>query len=56
MKRVMTYGVAHAAAWDAGNRNMSKCGRTEWNEEDYTAAVAEFDRLLPIEGERAGEP
>ena len=40
--------VARAAATDAGNRAMRAAGRKAWSEEDYNAAVTEFNRLLPV--------
>jgi len=43
----LTKETARAAATDAGNRSMRKAGRTIWNEDDYNAAVDEFDRLWP---------
>ena len=48
----MTYGIAHAAGQDAGNRSMRKAGRLSWNDDDYAAACAEFERLWPAEGEQ----
>ena len=43
----LTYAIAHAASWDAGNRHMRAAGRTKWNQDDADAAWAEFDRLIP---------
>ena len=43
--RTITYEIAHAAAWDAGNRCMRAAGRLHWNEEDYNACWVEFNRL-----------
>ncbi|WP_267550322.1 hypothetical protein [Rhizobium rhizogenes] len=31
--------LVRAAAWDAGNRSMSKGGRKVWNRADYNAAA-----------------
>lgn len=31
--------LIRAAAWDIGNRSMSKAGRTVWNRADYNAAA-----------------
>ena len=45
----MSREIAWAAAWDAGNRSMRKAGREVWNEDDYNAACAEFERLWPVE-------
>jgi hypothetical protein len=45
----LTRDVAWAAAHDAGNRSMRHAGRTSWNEDDYNAAVEEFNRLWPYE-------
>lgn len=44
----MSRQIAWAAATDAGNRSMREHGRTAWNEDDYNAAVAEFDRLCRV--------
>lgn len=49
----MTRELAHAASMDAGNRSMRKAGRTVWNEADYNASVAEFDRLWSVENDLA---
>lgn len=43
----MTYDLAHAAAWDAGNRSMKAGKRTRWSLEDRDACWREFDRLWP---------
>lgn len=43
----MTYQFAHAASTDAGNRHMRKAGRAVWDESDYEAAAAEFERIWP---------
>ena len=43
----MTYQIAMAAARDEGNRHMRKHGRTVWNEDDWNAMCAEFNRLWP---------
>lgn len=43
--------LAWSAATDAGNRSMRAAGREAWDETDYNAAVAEFERLWPIETE-----
>lgn len=49
MRITMTYGLAMAAAKDAANRSMRKAGRTKWNEDDWNAMCAEFERLWPVE-------
>lgn len=41
------YKLAHAAGQDAGNRHMRQASREKWVEEDYNAAVAELNRILP---------
>lgn len=41
------YKFAHSAGWDAGNRSMRKAGRSKWNDDDWNAACAEFERLYP---------
>ena len=43
----MTEQLARAAAWDAANRSMRAAGREHWNEDDYNACWAEFNRLWP---------
>jgi hypothetical protein len=45
----VTYQLAHAAGWDAGNRSMRAAGRSKWNHEDHAAASAEFSRIMPME-------
>lgn len=44
----LTRNIAWAVATDTGNRSMRSSGRRTWNEEDYNAAVVEFERLWPI--------
>ena len=54
MRRMtMTRELARAAGTDAGNRRMRADNRKGWNADDYNAAVAEFDRLWPVERELA---
>lgn len=48
----LTRELARAAATDAGTRHAKANGRTDWNDADYTAAVAEFARLWPAERDR----
>jgi len=43
----LTEQLARAAATDAGNAHARRHDRHAWNEDDYNAAVAEFDRLIP---------
>jgi hypothetical protein len=45
----LTRKIAWATATDAGNRSMRAGEREHWNEDDYNAAVAEFERLWPQE-------
>jgi hypothetical protein len=45
--RVATKDIARAAGWDAGDRNARANGRQKWTVDDYNAAVAEFNRILP---------
>lgn len=45
MKTPLTYKMAHAAAWDEGNRNMRKHGRKTWNRADFNTAARELERL-----------
>jgi hypothetical protein len=40
-----TYRIAHAASWDAANRQMRKAGRTTWNVADCNLACSEFERI-----------
>ena len=49
MKTSMTQDLARAAGMDTADRNMRQAGRTEWSEEDWNDAVAEYDRLWPLE-------
>ena len=53
-KPKMTEALARAVGADEANRLMRAAGRTSWSEEDYNAAVAEFNRLWPdpFAGER----
>lgn len=50
---MIPYDIAHAASWDAANRNMRRAGRTTWNEDDSDAFCAEFERLRPLAVELA---
>ena len=46
-KRIpITYKIAHAAGWDAGNQSMHKAGRKAWNREDYNVAAKTMNCLL----------
>jgi hypothetical protein len=45
----LTRKIAWAAALDAASRSMRNNLREAWNEDDYNACVAEFDRLWPEE-------
>jgi len=42
------YKLAHAAAWDAGDKSMRANGRDRWNEDDYLAAAREFNRIMDL--------
>ena len=56
MPRTATYREAMAAGRDAGNRSMRDAGRASWDETDYAAAEAMFDKLMgpaPVLGEAA---
>jgi hypothetical protein len=44
------YDMARSAATDAGNRSMRAAGRKVWSADDYSAACAEFARLMPEGG------
>lgn len=48
-RMLMTREIAHAASRDAGDRHMRAAGRAKWNEDDWNAAVEEYDRLWPLE-------
>jgi hypothetical protein len=48
MRVIMDLKLARACAQDAGNRNMRKNGRKEWNEEDWNIATAMLNKLWPI--------
>ncbi len=41
--------MAHAAAWDEGNRSAKKNGRKEWKEEDWNAACRKFEEIMPLD-------
>jgi hypothetical protein len=54
--RTNTYAEAMAASRDAGNKSMRAAGRTAWNDDDWSAAKAQFERLFgpaPVFGEAA---
>jgi hypothetical protein len=40
-----THELAHAAGRDAGNRSMRAAGRTRWNDDDWNAAAATYERV-----------
>lgn len=44
--RPITYGIAHAAGTDAGNKHMREHGRSAWNLEDYHVAAKLMNRLM----------
>jgi hypothetical protein len=46
----ITYKLAHAAGWDAANRQMHAAGRTTWNEEDFNLAARTMNELLALGG------
>lgn len=43
---VLTYDIAMAAGWDAGNANARKHGRRVWAREDRDVAAAVTNDLL----------
>lgn len=43
----MTYGLAMAAAQDAGNRSMREGRRAKWAVKDWNVACETFERLYP---------
>jgi len=45
-KPMLTHKMAIAAGLDAGNRNMKKNNRLQWNEEDWNKAAKVTNRLL----------
>lgn len=55
-KRVLTYGICHAAGMDAGQGSMVDAGRKCWNEIDYNVCAREQNRLLDtMDVERKGD-
>lgn len=44
----LTESVIRAAAQDAGNRSMRAANRTAWDEDDWNAAAAEYERLINL--------
>ncbi len=46
----VTYEIAHAAGWDAGNVLMRKLGLTEWSEECLIRASEVMNKLWPYPG------
>lgn len=47
MPRALTnYEIAWAVGFDEANRRMRAAKRTTWSEDDYGAAIAEFDRVM----------
>jgi len=46
MKPMITAAIAYAAGADAGNRSMSKAGRSAWNDDDFDIACDEYNRLM----------
>ena len=46
--RIPTYREAMAAGRDAGNRSMRAAGRMAWDESDFDAAQATFDKLMAL--------
>lgn len=46
---------ARAAAWDEGNRNMRKAGRSSWNAEDFDVVSEIFVRLTAVLKATRGE-
>ena len=55
-KRIpITYKIAHAAGWDAGNQSMHKAGRKAWTREDRNVAEETMSRLFIINNSRFDE-
>lgn len=48
----MTEQLARRIAEDAATDAMKKAGRHAWSAEDYDVAIAEFNRLWPLDAER----
>ena len=46
MKIKLTYELAQAAGWDAGNASMRRGGRTKWSQEDWDEAAKVSSRLF----------
>lgn len=46
-KLELTVDMIRMASMDAGNRSMRKAGRSAWNDDDFDAATAEWERLRP---------
>ena len=51
-RNVMTYEIAMAAGFDAGNRHASKHGRKVWTVEDFDAATRTVDKLLEVDPQK----
>lgn len=51
----VTYGLAMAAAQDAGNRSMREGRRTVWAVKDWYVACETFERLYPHNKHHEGE-
>lgn len=46
MKVKPDYKIAHAAGWDAGNRNAKKHGRKRWSKADWNVAAKTFNKVF----------
>jgi hypothetical protein len=44
----MTKDIARAIGLDAGNASMRRAGRSQWNEDDFNAASAAYQRAMRL--------
>jgi hypothetical protein len=42
----LTQKLAHATAWDEGNRSMRRNRRSEWGEADFNRAADTYNNLM----------
>lgn len=48
MPRLLTPDEAYRRAWEAGATSALEGGRDVWSDEDRSACIAEYERLLSI--------
>ncbi len=46
---LLDYDICMASGKDAGNRNMRKHNRKQWNEDDWNVAAEIAEKLLAVE-------